>query len=389
MNETVSPRRRHPIFRLSGLVFDSLFALPFGCVAGLVWANTDPETYFQFTHSLTFIVNDIGMVFFFAFIAKELVEATLPEGALHPWRRAALPVTAAIGAVVVPYVIYVAYLKQMSELMLIPGWPAAAVVDIAAAYLVARVIFGQHPAVPFLLLMAISIDAIGLGVLAMLQPIGEVHLPSGIGLMGVAIAAAAALHRRGVKNFWPYLLGPGVLSWAALYLAGVHPALALAPIIPFMPHARRDAGMFEDASPQARDTLTSFQRWWTTPVHLVLLLFGLVNAGVPIRGLEAGTWAVPLAGIIGRPIGILVAAGLALAAGLHLPPRVGWRELLVIGFTAGIGLAVALYFATAIMPIGPLLLEMKMGALLTPAAAIVAIAAAWVLGVGRFERKRV
>ena len=85
-------------------------------------------------------------------------------------------------------------------------------------------------------------------------------------------------------------------------------------------------------------------------------------------------------------VGIVAGAGLGIAAGLHLPHGVGWRELVVVGSTASIGLVFALFFATAVMPLGPLLLEMKMGALLTIGGGALAFAAARLLRVGRFAR---
>jgi len=233
--------------------------------------------------------------------------------------------------------------------------------------------------------LAIAADAIGLACVAVLQPIGDAHLAIGVALMAIAIGSAAALRRGGVKNFWLYLIGPGTLSWLALFLSGVHPALALVPIVPFFPHGRRDRGLLVEPAPQAHDTLTLFERWWRLPVEVVLLLFGLVNAGVPLHGLEIGMWTIPVAAL-GRPVGIVAAAGVAIAAGLHLPHRVGWRELLVIGCAASIGLVFALFFATAVMPPGPVLLEMKMGALVTIAGGGLAFAVAWVLRVGQFAR---
>jgi NhaA family Na+:H+ antiporter len=203
--------------------------------------------------------------------------------------------------------------------------------------------------------------------------------------MGMALGLAAVLRRRGVNSFWLYLLGPGTLSWWALFLGGVHPALALVPIVPFFPHGKRDRGLLVEPAPQAHDTMTLFERWWRLPVEGVLLLFGLVNAGVPLHGLETGMWAIPVAAL-GRPIGIVAAAGVAIAAGLHLPHRVGWRELLVVGCTASIGLVFALFFATAVMPPGPVLLEMKMGALVTIAGGGLAFAVARVLRAGQFAR---
>jgi NhaA family Na+:H+ antiporter len=378
-------RRRRIALRVSGFILDYLVALPVGCAAALLWANTLPDSYYRFAHAMSFLVNDIGIAFFLALITKEVAEATLPGGALHPWRRAALPAAAAIGGVVVSIACYLVFVRNAGEPMLIGGWPAACAIDIPGSYIIARLTFGRHPAVPFLLLLAISADAIGLACVAVFQPVGDAHPVIGLGLMVVAVGAAAGLRRRGVKSFWPYLLGPGMLSWCALFLGGVHPALALVPIIPFLPHGRRDRGLFVEPAPQAHDTMTLFERWWRLPVEGVLLLFGLVNAGVTLHGLELGVLAIPIAAL-GRPIGIFAAAWMAIAAGLHFPHGFGWRELLVVGCTASIGLVFALFFSTAVMPLGPILLEMKLGALITVAGAGLAFAVARLLRVGRFAR---
>ena len=377
----VKPERR----RASGFVLDYLLALPVGCAAALAWANTLPESYYRFAHATAFGVNDVGMAFFFALITKEVAEATLPGGALHPWRRAALPVAAAVGSVIVSIAIYLAVVHHFGEHMLEGGWVAACAIDIPGTYIIARLIFGRHPAVPFLLLLAISADAIGLAAVAVLHPVGDAHPVIGLGLMAIAVGGAAVLRHRGVKSFWLYLIGPGIVSWGALFLGGVHPALALVPIVPFLPHGRRDRGLMVESAPGVHDTLTLFEHWWELPVEGVLFLFGLVNAGVPLHGLEEGMWAIPIAAL-GRPFGIVAAAGVALAAGLHLPLRVGWRELVVVGCTATVGLVFALFFATAVMPLGVLLLEMKMGALVTIAGGALAFAVAGLLGVGRFSR---
>ena len=118
----------------------------------------------------------------------------------------------------------------------------------------------------------------------------------------------------------------------------------------------------------------------------VLFLFGLVNAGVPLHGWEEGTWALPVAVLVGRPIGVLAAAGLAVAAGLHLPQHLRWADVAVIGCITSIGLVMALFFAAAAMPTGPLLDELKTGGLVTAAGALVALGAALALHVGRFAQ---
>ena len=136
-----------------------------------------------------------------------------------------------------------------------------------------------------------------------------------------ARASRSALRRARVRSFWPYLLAAGGVSWYALFWSGLHPALALVPIMPFLPHAARDPGFFVDAQPDARDALSQFELVWRYPAQVALFFFGLVNAGVPLHALEPGTWGVPIAVIVGKPLGILLAAGAALAAGLHLPQR--------------------------------------------------------------------
>ena len=95
---------------------------------------------------------------------------------------------------------------------------------------------------------------------------------------------------------------------------------------------------------------------------------------------------IPIAGL-GRVLGIVVTVGLAVAAGLHPPRHVGWRELVVVAAIASLGFVFALFISTAVMPPGPLLLELKMGALLTLGGVVLAVAAAAALGVGRFARR--
>jgi NhaA family Na+:H+ antiporter len=240
--------------------------------------------------------------------------------------------------------------------------------------------------VPFLLLLAIASDALGFLMLALFNPAADLHLAQGALIMAVAIGIAFSLRRARVKSFWTYLLAAGGVSWWALYRSGLHPALALVPIVPFLPHAARDPGFFVDASPTAKDALSQFETWWRYPAQAALLFFGLVNAGVPFRALEAGTWGLPIAVIAGKPIGILMAVGVAVAAGLTLPQRVDWRDLVVVGLVAAIGFSIGLFFCSALLPPGQLRSETSMGVLLTLAGAPLALAAARLLHVGRFAR---
>jgi NhaA family Na+:H+ antiporter len=131
-------------------------------------------------------------------------------------------------------------------------------------------------------------------------------------------------------------------------------------------------------------TASHFEYVFEYPVQVVAFLFGLVNAGVLLRGFDTGTWAVLAASLAGRPLGILAAVGIAVAAGLPLPRQIGWRELIVIALAASPSLTFGLFFATAVFPDGPLLIQTKIGAISTAAGVLLALAASRLLRVGRF-----
>jgi len=386
-----SPRRglrhrvRTTVPRLSRFAIEHLALLPLGALIALVWVNTAPESYYSFTFAISFAVNDVAMMLFFALMTKEVVEATAPDGVLHPWRRALLPIVASLGATALPALLHVRIVDALDEPMLTGGWPVALATDLAVGYLVARVIFGLHPIVPFLLLLGIASDALGFLTLAFFTP-GEAHIASGVLILAAALGIAAGLRWLRVRSFWPYLLAAGSVSWLGFFRIGLHPALALVPIMPFLPHGRRDPGFFVDARPNARDTLSQFELWWKYPGQVALFFFGLVNAGVPMGALEEGVWGLPIAVIIGKPIGLLIGVGLASLSGLHLPRRVGWRELLVGGLIAAMGFSVGLFFCDAILPLGQLRSEMRMGVVLSLVGAPFALVAARLLRVGRFAK---
>jgi NhaA family Na+:H+ antiporter len=362
--------------------------LVLGTVIALVWANLDRNTYVQLANALYFGVNEIGMAFFFALATKEVVEATAPGGALHSPRRAAMPLAAAVGGMLVPALIFLGLTMVFDRPNLERGWAIPCATDIAFSYLAARIVFGEkHPAIPFLLLLAIADDALGLLIIAAFYPTGPLHPINFLILVSAGMLCGWWLKRRGVLNFWPYILIAGTLSWIGFYRGGLHPALALVPIMPFLPHAERDPGLFvEDAS--LHDTLDEFGYWWRRPVDVILFFFGLANAGVTFTHAGAGTWFVLLAILIGKPVGIVAFTALSTVGGLQLPKGVTWRALTVVGIIAGIGFTVALFFATAAFPYGRLLDETKMGALLSFAALAIGLAAARMLKVGRYAGVR-
>src|SRR5690606_29817358 len=136
----------------------------------------------------------------------------------------------------------------------------------------------RHPAVSFLLLLAVADDALGLAIIAIFYP-DPLHPtePIFLGLIALGMVLAYALRKKDVQNFWPYVLVGGGVSWAGLYFAHLHPALALVPIVPFMPNRGMDEGLFEEGTHGAiyTDTLNKFEHFFKAPVDFGLLTFGL------------------------------------------------------------------------------------------------------------------
>ena len=347
-------------------ILDRSLLLVAGTVAALLWANAWPASYGSFAHALHFAVNDIGMAFFFGLATKEIVESTLPGGPLASPKAAAVPLLAAAAGMLAPAGFYWAAAVASGHPELARGWAVPCATDIAFSYLVARLIFpARHPAIPFLLLLAVADDALGLLVLALFYPAGAVSPLLCALFMVPAVAIAWGLRRRRVRSFWPYIVLAGSCSWTGLYLGGLHPALALVPIVPFMHHDVEYHDLFDEASHDAADTLNQFAGWWRVPVQVVLFFFGLANAGVPLSGVGPATWLVTAALLVGKPAGIVLMTVAAARAGLARPAGVGYGDVMVIGMTAGIGFTVALFFSTAAFPPGPALDAAKMGALIS------------------------
>jgi NhaA family Na+:H+ antiporter len=379
----VHRRRRSAAVRLLDRFVHRYLALPTGVAIALVWANTAPERYFVFAHSFAFPVNEIGMALFVGLIMQEIVEAVMPGGALHSWRRWSLPLLAAAGGIAGSGGFYLAYVHGHYESILEAGWPIACAIDIAAAYYVLKTILPRSGALPFVLLLAIATDLFGMLIIAPQYQTVAVH-GGGLGVMLVALGIAGAMRALKVRSFWPYLAVCGTLSWVALYREGLHPAFALVPIVPFLPHEPRRLDLLAD--PPDDDAVHHFEHEWNTLVQAVLFFFGLVNGGVLLRGYDTGTWALLLGALVGRPLGILTAVGAAVAAGWHLPRGLGWRQLLVAALASSSGFTFALFFATGILSTGPLLAQLTIGAVGTAAGSLLAIGAARLFRVGRFAR---
>ena len=385
----------NPVMRVIDFLQEYSLPLLAGVVLGLLAANLDSHWYetvveFKpfgkhaavFEHELTlhFIINGMFMCLFFGIAAKEITQSTLPGGVLNPLRRAINPLFGTLGGVFGPAGVYLGLAavfyggtEHFGDVA--NGWAIPTATDIALAWLVARVVFGPlHPAVNFLLLLAVADDAIGLVIIAAFYP-DPVHPVEPLWLLLVVGGMAAALGLRLLRvRWWPvYILAGGALSWCGMAKAGVEPALALAPIVPFLPSAP-PSPRAHSAGAHGHSVLDQFEHHLKLFVDFGLLFFAFANAGVAFSNIGTVTWMILAALIVGKAIGITLFSWVAALVGFPLPDRMQVKHLLVASIIAGLGLTVALFIAGKAFPSGSAFQEPgKMGAVFSIAAALVAI----------------
>lgn len=416
------------MYRVWNFVTNYSILLIVGALIALVWANTNPEGYKYFvdyvliedffigkpyyddaglvayrTLTLHYFVNELLMAFFFAIAAKEVWEAIILKNGSLRGKKAATPLVATFGGMAGPIAVYLGlayFLGSDTYDAVAKGWAIPTATDIAFSYLVGRMVFGAgHPAVRFLLLLAIADDAAGLIILAIFYPAGELAPQWLLLSAGSAYAVfwlANRLPRRLDRNnearpnstwvreklsFWPYLIA-GALSWYGFEESGINPALGLLPIVITIPHADRAFGIFSEAEQYLTDLLNHIEHLLKHPVEIILFFFGLLNAGVEFSSIGSPTWLVLAGLLIGKPVGILLFGWLAARPlGLGLPKGMRIIDLFVIGCVAAIGFTVSLFIASVAFESTDMLGDInvkdaaKMGALLSFFAAVVAIIA--------------
>lgn len=407
------------MYRVWNFVASYSLLLIAGAVIALFWVNLSPNSYHDFvefvlvddfiighphldelghvhrTLTLHYLVNNVLMAFFFAIAAKEVWEAIILKNGALRGRKAATPLFATAGGMLGPVAVYLGlawFLGSDVFDAVARGWAIPTATDIAFSYLVGRVVFGAgHPAVRFLLLLAIADDAAGLIILALFYPAAELAPAWLLLSLGAAIAVFVLFNRlprvldRGDQDrristwvrqhlsFWPYLIA-GCLSWYGFQESGLHPALGLLPIIPAIPHADRAFGIFSEVEQYLTDLLNRIEHLLKHPVEVFLFLFGLVNAGVEFYVISTPTWLVLAGLLIGKPFGILLLGWVAAhPLKLGLPSGMRTADLFVVGWVAAIGFTVSIFIATVAFDPGPVQAAAKMGAMFSFAAAIIAV----------------
>jgi NhaA family Na+:H+ antiporter len=317
--------------------------------------------------SVHFFVNDIMMTLFFFVVGLE-IRREMHDGALASVKLAALPIAAAAGGVLAPALLYLALSGNSAH----PGgWAVPTATDIAFAVGVLALLGKRVPPALRALLLALAIaDDVAAIVIIAAVFAGGVSL-EGLEIAAAGIVLALALRKLRVGAEIVYLL-PGAVLWIGLLDAGLHPVLAGVIMGLLTPMKPKRAG---EAPPAVR--VERLLHPWIA--FLVMPLFALANAGIRIGGIDLGdpalltlVSAVTVGLVVGKPLGIVTTAWLAVRLGwCALPAGVRPSGVLVVGCLGGIGFTMAIFIATLAFPDTEALAAAKLAVLVGSAAAAV------------------
>lgn len=409
--EGSGPLRRlvvEPTIRFMRIEAAGGIALVVGALIALIWANVDQGSYYSFWHTeisfdigiwsfqegghgvhLQHVVDDVLMVFFFLVVGAE-IKREVVHGELRNPRRAALPIFAALGGMLVPAGLY-ALLNTGGEGG--PGWGIPVATDIAFALGVLALL---GPRIPvqlkvFLLTLAVADDVGGILIIAVFYSEG-IRFEWLAGMVG-AVAFLLVLKRIGVRHFGAHAIG-GVFLWITLWEAGIHSPLAgvilglIVPASSLYDHdgtARRmdyllqrfrhalsddDPRVAEHDSQEALRSIRHVAHEGMSPLErleemmapisafVVVPIFALANAGIVLNG-ESISDAVNsnvaigilLGLIVGKFVGVVGFSLVFVKLGVAVkPPELHWRGIAGAALLAGIGFTVALFIADLSFP---------------------------------------
>ena len=294
------------------------------------------------------VINYLLMSIFFFVVGLE-IKRELTSGHLASFKKAMLPFVAAIGGMAVPALIYLAIAGRVAP----GGWGVPVATDIALAVGLLAML-GPSVAASlrsFLLALAVIDDIGAILIIAFVYSTGIKF--SWLAATAVCIAMIALLKKAGVASVLIYSLFAFTL-WFSFYKTGVHPTLAGVILGLMTPNILRRGTKVEDVE----DGTLSVIEWLEHKFHplstfLVVPIFAFANTGVVIRAESIKSasqsliaWGIFFGLVIGKPLGVLIAA---LAAkrlkAADFPEGVNRSSLLATGSAAGIGFTVAIFIA--------------------------------------------
>ncbi len=398
-----SPERAQPIDRLMTPIqaFMRIEAaggiLLLACtVAALAWANSPwGDSYDHFWHtactigfgdltlemSLAHFVNDGLMAVFFFVVGLE-IKRELIAGELASFRKAAVPIAAALGGMIVPALIFAGLNRGEESLR---GWAIPMATDIAFAVGIMALLGKRVPLSLKVFLTALAIvDDLGAVLVIALFYTSDISLVT-LAIAAGFVALSVVANRLGIRTPVVYAI-IGACLWLMLLKSGVHATIGgvlLALTIParvrirgsrFTTFARESIDNFEAAGGGADEILSNPERQSVvhalevacadvlTPLNrleyglhgwvafAIMPIFALANAGLSLgagfgdavgSGLGIG---VVLGLVIGKPLGITLFTAIAVKSGIgELPKATNWVQLVAAGFLAGIGFTMSLF----------------------------------------------
>ncbi len=411
--ETWSPLRRaahalaSPIQRVLAVEAASGVVLLVVTVVALVWANGGGDSYDRLWHTevglhvggssfvrpIHFWINEGLMTVFFLVVGLE-IRREIFEGELATFRKAALPLAAALGGMLIPAGIFA--LLNAGRVGA-AGWAIPMATDIAFAVGVLTLVGSRVPTAFRVLLLALAvIDDIGAIVVIAVFYSGGIAV-EGLFLVAAGLALVMVMRGAGVRAPLVYVV-PGAVIWAGLLAAGIHPTIAgvilglLAPVRPWFGasgFAATTHTQLEDLPESDHhdllsrlDLINEARREAVSPVERlihalhpwvafgVMPLFALANAGVVLGGADlTGDYLWLFFGIVaglalGKPLGIAAAALAASRMGIATrSEEMTKRGVLMVGLVGGIGFTMSLFIAQLAFPPGRLLDTAKLAIL--------------------------
>lgn len=286
-------------------------------------------------------VNDGLMAIFFFLIGLE-VKREVIEGHLSSISKVTLPIIAAIGGMIVPALIYIAFNGKDS--FALNGWAIPTATDIAFALGILALLGSRVPSSLKIFLMALAIiDDLGAIVIIALFYTSELSTLS-ITIAAIALAVLFILNRLNVARKAAYIL-VGIVLWVSVLKSGVHATLAgvaLAFMIPLKS---------TDSSKKSFSMLKEMEHGLHYWVSLFILpLFAFVNAGVSLKGVTLQDMLNPvplgimLGLFLGKQLGVFGFSFLAIKLGFaKLPDSSNFKQLYGVAILTGIGFTMSLF----------------------------------------------
>lgn len=336
-----------PVYRFIELEYAGGIFLFASVLAALIWANSSfGSSYHHFWEiklpvgygsyvldkPLHIWINDGLMAIFFFVIGLELKREFISGGLSTP-QKAALPMVAALGGMLLPALIYFFINRGTGSAR---GWGIPMATDIAFALALISM-SGKHipPSVKvFLSALAVADDLGAILVIAFFYGTGLHLVP--LGIAAVLLLILAGGNKLGIKHPAFYLL-TGLGVWLGFLLSGIHATIAGVLVAFTVPSS---------ILPKIENTLHP----WVA--FLIMPLFALANAGMDIGAAFFSSLINPVSlgvvtGLIaGKFIGVLLFTWLMIRFGwAQLPEQAGWKHIIGVAFLAGVGFTMSLFIS--------------------------------------------